>query len=85
MTAGLRQLPAFFRGVPGDREPTIRLLFVEQHRSGQGADTQPWVRDSSLPGAQAPACGPSSASLWKAPSSLPCFLWGSRSSDLPYF
>lgn len=85
MTAALRQLPAFFRDVPGDREPTIRLLFVEQHRSRPGTDTQLWVRDSSLPGAQAPACGRSSASLWKAPSSLPCVLWGSRSSDLPYF
>lgn len=35
MTAGLRQLPAFFRDVPGDRETTVRSLLVKQRWSRQ--------------------------------------------------
>ena len=37
MTAGLRQFPAFFSDVPGDRKD-VRLLFTEQHGRGRG----PW-------------------------------------------
>lgn len=54
MTAGLRQLPAFFRDVPGDRETTIRWLFAEQHRSQQITDPSFGSRTPHCPGGANP-------------------------------
>lgn len=82
MTAGLRQLPAFFRDVPGDRETTVRSLLV----SNAGAGRSP----SPSFGSQTPDCLGGAKPNWPrlscfplegrqtviVPHSLPCFYSG---------